>query len=60
MPAVPSSMEVVNFTLTFGGVKALPDVSFSVQADSLAYFIGPTGAGKTSVFNAIAGCSKKG
>lgn len=53
-------MEVVNFTLTFGGVKALPDVSFSVQADSLAYFIGPTGAGKTSVFNAIAGCSKKG
>ena len=55
MPAVPSLLEVVDLTLTFGGVNALRGVSFSVQADSITSVIGPNGAGKTSVFNTISG-----
>ncbi len=55
MPAVSSLLEVVDLTLTFGGVKALRGVGFSVKADSITSVIGPNGAGKTSVFNAISG-----
>ena len=55
MPAVSSLLEVVDLTLTFGGVKALRGVGFSVKADSITSVIGPNGAGKTSVFNTISG-----
>ena len=55
MLAVSSLLEVVDLTLTFGGVKALRGVGFSVKADSITSVIGPNGAGKTSVFNAISG-----
>ncbi len=48
-------LEVKNLTLTFGGVKALQGVGFSVKADSITSVIGPNGAGKTSVFNTISG-----
>ena len=55
MLAVSSLLEVVDLTLTFGGVKALRGVGFSVKADSITSVIGPNGAGKTSVFNTISG-----
>ena len=55
MPAGSSLLEVVDLTLTFGGVKALRGVGFSVKADSITSVIGPNGAGKTSVFNTISG-----
>ena len=55
MSAVSSLLEVVDLTLTFGGVKALRGVGFSVKADSITSVIGPNGAGKTSVFNTISG-----
>ena len=48
-------LEVQDLTLTFGGVKALRGVSFSVQPGSVTSVIGPNGAGKTSVFNTISG-----
>ena len=50
-----SLLEVSDLTLTFGGVKALRGVSFSVQPDTITSVIGPNGAGKTSVFNTISG-----
>ena len=50
-----SLLEVFDLTLTFGGVKALRGVSFSVRADTITSVIGPNGAGKTSVFNTISG-----
>lgn len=48
-------LEVENLTLTFGGVKALRGVGFTVQEGSITSVIGPNGAGKTSVFNTISG-----
>jgi branched-chain amino acid transport system ATP-binding protein len=51
-------LEIENLTLSFGGVKALNQVSFSVQPGTITSVIGPNGAGKTSVFNTISGFYK--
>lgn len=45
-------------TLSFGGVTALDDVSFNVEAGELFAIIGPNGAGKTSIFNCCNGVYK--
>lgn len=39
--------------LSFGGVRAVSDVSFTVERGEIFAIIGPNGAGKTSVFNLI-------
>jgi len=46
-------MELQNITKSFGGLKALTDVSFFVEKDSITSIIGPNGAGKTTLFNII-------
>ena len=51
-------LTVDQVTLAFGGVKALNQVGFSVQAGSITTVIGPNGAGKTSLFNTISGFYK--
>jgi len=48
-------IEVQDMTLTFGGVRALVDVSFKVQQGEIFSIIGPNGAGKTSMLNCISG-----
>jgi branched-chain amino acid transport system ATP-binding protein len=40
-------------TLSFGGVRAVRDVSFDVRVGEILALIGPNGAGKTSVFNLL-------
>ncbi|SDO76699.1 branched-chain amino acid transport system ATP-binding protein [Lutimaribacter pacificus] len=50
-----AALKVAGVTLSFGGVKALRDVSFEAKAGSITAVIGPNGAGKTSVFNCISG-----
>jgi branched-chain amino acid transport system ATP-binding protein len=48
-----SYFEVDRLALSFGGVKAVRDVSFAVARGEICAIIGPNGAGKTSVFNLI-------
>ncbi len=48
-------LEARELTLSFGGTKALSDVSFDVRPGELFAVIGPNGAGKTSIFNCISG-----
>ena len=47
------AIELKNVKLSFGGVLAVDDVSFSVAKNEVFSLVGPNGAGKTSVFNAI-------
>ena len=57
-PTSPSGntlLEVDQISLSFGGVKALQDVSFSVEEKQIMAIIGPNGAGKTSMLNVING-----
>ncbi len=48
-------IEVNNISLTFGGLKVIDALSFSVHENSIVSLIGPNGAGKTSVFNCLTG-----
>jgi branched-chain amino acid transport system ATP-binding protein len=50
-----AELEVSHVSLTFGGLRALSDVSFQAEAGELLALIGPNGAGKTSLFNCISG-----
>jgi len=51
-------LSVDNLCLSFGGVRALSNVSFNVKEGSITSVIGPNGAGKTSLFNSISGFYK--
>ena len=50
-----SLLEVDQLRVTFGGVVAVDDVSFTVDTGSLVGFIGPNGAGKTTCIEALTG-----
>ena len=51
-------LEVKNISLSFGGVKAITDSSFSVLKHEIKAIIGPNGAGKSSMLNCINGIYK--
>jgi len=49
----PAFFEVKDLAVSFGGVHAVQNVSFTVACREVFAIIGPNGAGKTSVFNLI-------
>jgi branched-chain amino acid transport system ATP-binding protein len=51
-------LEVSNVTKSFGGLKAVNDVSFSMNRDEIIGLIGPNGAGKTTLQRLITGILK--
>jgi branched-chain amino acid transport system ATP-binding protein len=48
-------LSVENISLSFGGVKALSDISFDIRKGEVRAIIGPNGAGKSSMLNCING-----
>ena len=48
-------LDVKNISLSFGGVKALTDITFNVREHEVRAIIGPNGAGKSSMLNCING-----
>ena len=67
LPSKPSSLrdrssepadvilEVRNLSRSFGGLKAVQDVSFRLRRNEILGIIGPNGAGKTTLFNLLNG-----
>jgi branched-chain amino acid transport system ATP-binding protein len=51
----PVILDVQGISLSFGGVKALSDISFDVREHEVRAIIGPNGAGKSSMLNCING-----
>lgn len=51
-------LEVRNLSKSFGGLKAVQNVSFSVSEGQILGIIGPNGAGKTTLFNLLNGFLK--
>jgi branched-chain amino acid transport system ATP-binding protein len=46
-------LRIENLSISFGGLKAVDDLSFNVKSKEVFGLIGPNGAGKTTVFNCI-------
>jgi branched-chain amino acid transport system ATP-binding protein len=51
-------LHVDNISLSFGGIKALQNISFDVRSGEILSVIGPNGAGKTSLINSVNGFYK--
>ena len=51
-------LEVKDLSIHFGGVKAVQNVSFNIDAGIVYAVIGPNGVGKTTLFNLITGVYK--
>jgi ABC-2 type transport system ATP-binding protein len=54
-PAGPVRVEVRNLSKSFGAVRAVSDLSFTVEPGSVTGFLGPNGAGKTTTLRMVLG-----
>ena len=48
-----SLLEAHDLSVSFGGIKAVREVSFTVEPGEVFSIIGPNGAGKTTIFNLV-------
>lgn len=48
-------LKIQNLCKEFEGIKAVDDVSFKVEKNSIVALVGPNGSGKTTIFNLISG-----
>jgi len=51
-------LRIDNLSLSFGGIRALTDVSLDIRDNEILAIIGPNGAGKTCILNCINGFYK--
>ena len=51
-------LEVKNLSVSYGGIKALTDVSLAVDEGEIVSIIGANGAGKSTILRAISGLTK--
>jgi ABC-type branched-subunit amino acid transport system ATPase component len=54
-PAGPPELRVEDVTVAFRGIKALSEVSMSIEPGSVHALIGPNGAGKSTCINVLSG-----
>ena len=52
---VGRGLSVRDLAVSFGGVRAVRDLSFDAQPGAVTSIIGPNGAGKSTALNAICG-----
>lgn len=50
-----SYLAALDLSISFGGIRAVDDVSFAVEEGEVFAIIGPNGAGKTTLFNLVSG-----
>lgn len=55
-----SLLSIEGLGISFGGLKAVHDVSFALRPGEIVSVIGPNGAGKTTLFNMISGIYQPG
>ena len=53
-----TKIQIENLSLSFGGVRALTDISVDIMENEILAIIGPNGAGKTCLLNCINGFYK--
>jgi len=55
---IPPVLDIRDLGISFGGLKAVDQVSFSAERHRITTVIGPNGAGKSTLFNLISGALK--
>ena len=54
-PSGPARLEVRHLGVSFGGIRAVDDVSFTAEPGAIVGLIGPNGSGKTTTLDLVSG-----